>query len=232
MDRPSPKYFIPPSGYDTVVDPGDEIDVVEGVGSEVTSAEDPEALPDDRLRLEAGLQDTLDLSDWRMPGLYDYAVYYVMYGGLMALAVYIIVRFRDPRIVVLWGGYLIILVVLAAFMVRSLSYRSGTLSKSFMVSTLDLEEAVETALEDVGLAVDSKEEPRNRFMRPLIGVYRLRGMGFTITVEGRPHLRRKVVRVGRFVRREGLEEAMRLCDALDREVEEARGRKVARALFK
>ena len=188
--------------------------------------------PTQRERFEEGLQDTLDLRDWRMPELRDYFWYLVVYTTLIALAVLIIWRYRMLWAYVLWGGYLVTLVVLASLIVRSLKYRRGTYSKSYVLSTLDIQQAVEDAVEDVGLDIARVEQPDGMFLRPMIAVYVLEGRGFTVNVEGRPHLRRKVVRVGRFHGLEDLDEGRRLCNALDERVEVICEGKRRRALFR
>ena len=128
--------------------------------------------------------------------------------------------------------YLVTLVVLASLIVRSLKYRRGTYSKSYVLSTLDIQQAVEDAVEDVGLDIARVEQPDGMFLRPMIAVYVLEGRGFTVNVEGRPHLRRKVVRVGRFHGLEDLDEGRRLCNALDERVEVICEGKRRRALFR
>jgi hypothetical protein len=54
-------------------------------------------------RAEAGLQDSLDLRDWRMPSARDYFWYLVVYTVLIALAVHVIYQYRMVWAYVLWG---------------------------------------------------------------------------------------------------------------------------------
>lgn len=187
--------------------------------------------PTQRERFEEGLQDTLDLRDWKMPALRDYFWYLVVYTSLIALAVMVILRYRMLWAYVLWGGYLVTLVILASLILRSLKYRRGTYSKSFSLSTLDIQQAVEDAVEDVGLDIERLEQPEGLFLRPMIAVYILEGQDFTVNVEGRPHLRHKVVRVGRFYGHEDLEKGRRLCNALDERVDLICEGKRRRTLF-
>ncbi len=182
-------------------------------------------------RMESGLQDTLDLSEWKMPSIRDYFWYLVVYTLTMALAVSVIWRFQQLWAYVLWGGYLVTLVIFASLIVRSLNYRRGTYSKDFHLSTLDLQQAVEAALDDVGIRIDRVERPRGVFLRPMIAVYKLERTDFTINVEGRSHLRRKVVRVGRFRDDGSLEKGIRFCHALDNEVDVACQERASRKLF-
>jgi len=185
-----------------------------------------------RERAEAGLQDTLDLRDWKMPSAGDYLWYLVVYTSLITLAVMVIYRYRMVWAYVLWGGYLVTLLVLAGLIVRSLGYRRGTYSKAFNVSTLELQQAVEDALLEVGLRVDRMEQPEGAFLRPMIAVYHLRGRDFTISVEGRSHLKRKVVRVGRFRERDDLITGERLLASLDDHAENASRQRLSRSLFR
>jgi hypothetical protein len=175
--------------------------------------------PTSRERLEEGLQDTMNLRNWRMPSARDYFWYLVVYGTLIALAVWVIWRYQLVGIYILWGGYLVTLVVFAFLILRSFTYRRGTYSKSFSVATLDLQQAVERAFEEVGLGIDRVDRPENDFLRPIIGVYQVRKRDYTVSVEGRSHLARKVVRVGRLGSEEVRVEGMRLCAALDRQME-------------
>jgi len=185
-----------------------------------------------RERAEAGLQDTLDLKDWKMPSVRDYFWYLVVYTSLIALAIMVIYRYRMVWAYVLWGGYLVTLLVLAALIVRSLNYRRGTYSKAFSMSTLELQQAVEDAVEDVGLRVDHMEQPEGPFLRPMIAVYYLQGRGFTINVEGKSHLKRKVVRVGRFRERDDRIMGERLLASLDDHAENASRQRLSRSLFR
>jgi hypothetical protein len=182
-------------------------------------------------RMQSGMQDTLDLSQWKMPSIRDYFWYLVVYTFTMALAVSVIWRFQQLWAYVLWGGYLVTLVLFASLIVRSLNYRRGTYSKNYNLSTLDLQQAVEAALDNVGIRIDRVERPRGVFLRPMIAVYKLERTDFTINVEGRSHLRRKIVRVGRFGDAESLEKGMRFCQALDDEVEVACHGRASRKLF-
>lgn len=182
-------------------------------------------------RMQSGMQDTLDLSQWKMPSIRDYFWYLVVYTFTMALAVSVIWRFQQLWAYLLWGGYLVTLVMFASLIVRSLNYRRGTYSKNYNLSTLDLQQAVEAALDDVGIRIDRVERPRGVFLRPMIAVYKLERTDFTINVEGRSHLRRKIVRVGRFGDTESLEKGIRFCQALDDEVEVACHGRASRKLF-
>ncbi len=206
------------SGLDIVV-PG----VIEGVdGIE----------PSRRERAEAGLQDTLDLRDWRMPSIRDYFWYLVVYTLLIALAVMVIYSYRMLWAYVLWGGYLVTMLVLASLIIRSINYRRGTFSKGFAMSTLELQQAIEDAVEDVGLHIDRVEQPRGVFLRPMIAVYHFIGRGFTLNVEGRVHLKRKVVRVGRFPGREDMMYGEKLIAALDCQATEVCRKRRSRSLFR
>ncbi len=187
--------------------------------------------PSPRERMEAGLQDTLDLRDWKMPSVRDYFWYLFVYTVLIALAVQVIYRYRMLWAFVLWGGYLVTMLVLAALILRSMNYRRGTYSKSFSMSTLELQQAIEEAVEDVGLEVDHLEQPEGVFLRPMIAVYHLRGAGFTVNVEGRPHLKRKVVRVGRFPTQEDLGRGQRFIESLDAQADKVSSRRRSRTLF-
>jgi hypothetical protein len=193
---------------------------------------DPGDRPSQRERFEAGLQDTMDLSEWKMPDLVDYSWYIIVYGVLMTLAVYVIVRHQFLAIYILWGGYLAALIFLAYLIVRSFNYRRRTFSKGFVLATLDLQTAVERAIEGGGRTIDFVDRPKGAFLRPLIAVYRPRGVDWTVSIEGRGHLQRKVVRVGRLVNEEQISEGSRLCLALDDEVERQGQRRKARTLFK
>ena len=236
--------FISPTGLSTNVD----VDNDEGDGAEVSTGgtdregtagfvgrrTDDRALPKgipvdepwdegveptQRERLEEGLQDTMNLRTWRMPSARDYFWYLVVYGTLITLAVGVIWRFQRVGIYILWGGYLATLVVLAFLILRSFTYRRMTYSKSFSVATLDLQQAVERAIDDVGLGIDRVDRPENAFLRPIIGIYQVRKRDYTVSVEGRSHLARKVVRVGRLGSEEVREEGMRFCAALDKQME-------------
>jgi hypothetical protein len=184
-----------------------------------------------RERAEAGLQDTLDLRDWKMPSLKDYFWYMFVYTVLIATAVYVLYNYRMLWAYVLWGGYLTTMLVLAALIVRSMSYRRGTYSKGFVMSTLELQQAIDDAVEDVGLVVDHMEQPRGVFLRPMIAIYQLKDVGFTINVEGRAHLKRKVVRVGRFSGEEELTLGKQFISALDSQAENACRERMTRTLF-
>jgi hypothetical protein len=232
--------------------PSEEEDVEEG-GSTPTAPEDVPPVSDDdtgmdlmlsggrgdlegvdpspRERVEAGLQDTLDLRDWKMPAARDYFWYLFVYTVLITLAVLVIYRYRMLWAYVLWGGYLATMLVLAALIVRSMNYRRGTYSKGFNMSTLELQQAIDEAVEDVGLKVELMEEPEDAFLRPMIAIYRLRGVAFTVNVEGRPHLKRKVVRVGRFPTEEDLERGHSFIDSLDDHAEKASSQRRSRSLF-
>ena len=187
--------------------------------------------PTHRELLEAGLQDSMDLYDWRMPSVRDYFWYFFVYGVLITFTLWVILSYQRVGIAILWWSYLATLVVLAMFIVRSFNYRRGTYSKSYSMATLDLQQVVEMAIDDVGLAIDFVDRPDVVFLRPLIGVYKIRKRDFTISIEGRSHLQRKVVRVGRFVSDEAREEGRRLCAALDRQVGVARLQRRSRKLF-
>ena len=182
-------------------------------------------------RMEAGLQDSLDLTDWKMPSLRDYFWYLVVYTFTIALAIQVIYMYREVWAYVLWGGYLVTLLFLVGLIVRSLNYRRGTYSKSFNMSTLDLQQAMEEALDDVRLRIDRVERPRGAFLRPMIAVYIIERTDFTVSLEGRSHLRRKVVRVGRFPDPESHEVGRRFCNALDEAVETQFREKGPRKLF-
>jgi hypothetical protein len=188
--------------------------------------------PTQRERLEAGLQDSLDLREWRMPRFMDYYWYIVVYGALIALSVYVVVSYQALWAYVLWGGYLVVLVILATLIVRSLSYRRQSYSKSYCVATLDLQNSVEDAIDDVGLSVDYVDKPRGTFLRPIIAVYRISGKDYTVSVEGKSHLERKVVRVGRLKGLDLQREGLMLCHALDDKLENVCRRKRTRSLFK
>jgi hypothetical protein len=115
--------------------------------------------------------------------------------------------------------------------VRSINYRRGTYSKSFTMSTLELQRAIEDAMEAEGFRVDRMEQPEGAFLRPMIAVYHLVNVRFTVNVEGRSHLKRKVVRVGRFADSIELDRGRRFIDALDGQAEKVtRGRR-SRSLF-
>jgi hypothetical protein len=177
------------------------------------------------------MQDSLDLSEWKMPSFRDYFWYLVVYTFTIALAVQVIWWYQQLWAYVLWGGYLVTLIVLVGLILRSLNYRRGTYSKYFNLSTLDLQQTVESALDNVGIRIDRVERPRGVFLRPMIAVYNLQRTDFTVNVEGRSHLRRKVVRVGRFGGTESLEKGMRFCQALDEEVEVFSRGRASRKLF-
>lgn len=187
--------------------------------------------PSPRERVEAGLQDTLDLRDWKMPSVRDYFWYLFVYTVLITLAVLVIYRYRMLWAYVLWGGYLVTMLVLATLIVRSMTYRRGTFSKGYNMSTLEIQQAIEDAVEEVGLEVDRMDEPEDAFLRPMIAVYQLRGVAFNVSVEGRPHLKRKVVRVGRFPTGADLERGKRFIESLDVHAELASSHRRSRSLF-
>mgnify|MGYP006987907741 CR=1 FL=1 len=188
--------------------------------------------PTPRERIEAGLQDSLDLSDWRMPSLGDYFWYVLVYTVLITLAVAVIYRYRMLWAYVLWGGYLVTMLALAALIVRSMNYRRGTYSKGFEMSTLEIQRAIEEALDETGLRLDRMEQDRGAFLRPMIAVYHVRDVGFHVNLEGRTHLKRKVVRVGRFPREADRQSGQRFIEALDGQAERAREGRVSRSLFR
>jgi hypothetical protein len=205
------------TGLDIMV-PG----VVEGIdGVEASLSE----------RAEAGLQDTLDLSDWKMPSIRDYFWYLFVYTVLIALAVQVIYSYRMLWAYVLWGGYLVTMLVLASLIVRSMNYRRGTYSKSFVMSTLELQQAIEDATDELGLEVERMEQPEGIFLRPMIAVYHLKDVGFTINLEGRAHLKRKVVRVGRFPSGGDLSMGRKFISTLDCQAEEVCKMRKTRSLF-
>ncbi|MCJ2540050.1 MAG: hypothetical protein LN414_02125 [Candidatus Thermoplasmatota archaeon] len=185
-----------------------------------------------RERAEAGLQDTLDLRDWKMPSIRDYFWYLFVYTILIALAVQVIYRYRMLWAYVLWGSYLATMLVLAALILRSMNYRRGTYSKGFVMSTLELQQAIEDAVEDVRLKIDRMEQPEGVFLRPMIAVYHLKGRGFTINLEGRAHLKRKVIRVGRFPQHDDLFYGQELISALDCQADEMCRKRQTRSLFR
>ncbi|NIP36807.1 MAG: hypothetical protein GWN18_17715 [Thermoplasmata archaeon] len=123
------------------------------------------------------------------------------------------------------------MLVLAALIVRSMNYRRGTYSKAFTMSTLELQQAIEEAIEDSGMEVDTMAQPEGVFLRPMIAVYALRDVGFTINLEGRSHLKRKVVRVGRFPRQADLELGLRFIEALDGQADKVCKQRLSRSLF-
>jgi hypothetical protein len=187
--------------------------------------------PSPRERLEEGLQDSLDLSMWKMPGMSDYFWYFLVYGGTMALAAYVIVRYQTVWAYVIWGSYLAILVIGAFFLVRSIGYRRRTYSKRFEISTLDLQAAVEAAIKEMGLRVESRRGASREFLRPIIGTYIIFDRDYLVKLEGREHLPTKTVCVGKLKDRWTMDEVMQLCLVLDEQVEDIRGQKVKRALF-
>ncbi len=182
-------------------------------------------------RVEAGLQDSLDLRDWKMPSLRDYFWYIFVYTVLITLAVQVIYRFQMLWAYVLWGSYLVTMLALAGLIVRSMNYRRGTYSKAYTMSTLELQQAIEEAIEDSGMKVDTLEQPEGVFLRPMIAVYHLRDVGFTINLEGRSHLKRKVVRVGRFPRQADLDQGLRFIEALDGQADKVCEQRISRSLF-
>lgn len=188
--------------------------------------------PSMRERAEAGLQDTLDLREWKMPSIRDYMWYLVVYSTLITLAVLVIYRYQMLWAYVLWGGYLVTMLILAGLIIRSINYRRGTYSKGFSMSTLELQQAIEDAAEDVGLRIDRMEQPEGVFLRPMIAVYYFKYRTFTLNVEGRPHLKRKVLRVGRFLGEQDLMYGRSLIAALDCQVEEVSRKRRSRSLFR
>ncbi len=187
--------------------------------------------PTPRERLEEGLQDSLDLSRWKMPGMSDYFWYFLVYGGAMALAAYVIVRYQTVWAYVIWGSYLAVLVIGTFFLVRSLSYRRRTYSKRFEISTLDLQAAVEGAIEAMGLRVESRRGASREFLRPIIGTYIILDRDYLVKLEGHEHLPTKTVSVGKLKDEWTRGEVMQLCLVLDEQVDDIRGQKVKRALF-
>ncbi|UCC93359.1 MAG: hypothetical protein JSW25_01425 [Thermoplasmata archaeon] len=185
-----------------------------------------------RERAEAGLQDTLDLTDWKMPSLRDYFWYLFVYTILIALAVQVIYNYRMLWAYVLWGGYLATMLVLATLILRSMNYRRGTYSKSFQMSTLELQQAIDDATEDAGLKLDHMEQPEDVFLRPMIAVYHMKDVEFTVNLEGRAHLKRKVVRVGRFPKGRDLDLGHRFINALDFQAEAVCKQRKTRTLFR
>jgi len=183
-------------------------------------------------RLEAGLQDSLDLSTWRMPAARDYAWYIAVYGVAIVGAAYIIVRFHALWAYTIWGGYLAILVVLAALLVRSLGYRRSMLSKRFEASTFDLQAAVESALKEVGIGIVSADAGGGGFLHPLITTYRLDNREFIVRLEGRAHHERKTVSIGRLDEPGELVEGQRFSQSLDCALERICKERVSRTLFK
>lgn len=187
--------------------------------------------PTQQERLEAGLQDTLTLTDWKMPSARDYSWYLLIYASTISLSVYVILRYRMLWAYVLWGGYLVALVIMASLIVRSLRYRRLTYSKSFYMATLDLQQAVEKAMDSLGIRIDTVERPPDVFLRPMIAEYRLIWLDFSVSIEGRSHMRRKVVRVGRFPDAGSLEMGKRFCQALDSAAADLSRDRTARRLF-
>jgi hypothetical protein len=183
-------------------------------------------------RLEAGLQDSLDLSSWRMPAMRDYAWYIAVYGVAIVGSAYIIVRYRALWAYTIWGSYLAVLIVLAVLLVRSLGYRRSMLSKRFEASTFDLQTAVEAALKEVGIGIASADAGGSGFLHPLITTYRLDKRDFIVRLEGRAHHERKTVSVGRLDDPRKLFEGQRFSAALDCELDRICKERVPRALFK
>jgi len=183
-------------------------------------------------RLEAGLQDSLDLSSWRMPAARDYAWYIAVYGVAIVGAAYVIVRYRALWAYTIWGSYLAVLIVLAFLLVRSLGYRRSMLSKRFEASTFDLQTAVETALKEVGIGIVAADAGGSEFLHPLITTYRLDKRDFIVRLEGRAHHERKTVSVGRLDDPRKLFEGQRFSAALDCALDSICKEKVPRALFK
>jgi hypothetical protein len=183
-------------------------------------------------RMTAGLQDTLDLAEWRMPTASDYAVYAAVYGVAIVIAALIVWRNPEPLAYGIWGGYIVVLSFFAALIMRSFQYRRQMLSKRFEASTLDLSEAVQEALEDAGLSSSATEGEGGAFLHPLIATYRLEGRAYVVRVEGRAYNVRKTVSVGRLPDAAALDEARRFCSAMDRRLARLRDGKVPRSLFK
>jgi hypothetical protein len=224
-EQPQP---LAPEDISEVADEDSGLDiVVPGVIDGVDGLE-----PSMRERAEAGFQDTLDLRDWKMPSIGDYSWYLVVYTLLIALAVGVIYRYQMLWAYVLWGGYLVTMLVLASLIIRSINYRRGTFSKGFTMSTLELQQAIEDAVEDVGLDIDRMEQPEGAFLRPMIAVYYFKGRGFTLNVEGRAHLKRKVLRVGRFPGPDDMMYGEKLIAALDCQAEEVCRKRRSRSLFR
>jgi len=229
------KDFKPPTSLRWNVAATDETDSTDEADDDMPAGE---PMPDEGTgasaaeRLEAGLQDSLDLSSWRMPAARDYAWYIAVYGVAIFGAAYIIVRYRAVWAYTIWGSYLAVLIVLAALLVRSLDYRRSMLSKRFEASTLDLQTAVEAALREVGVGIASAEAGGGGFLHPLITTYRLDKRGYVVRVEGRAHHERKTVSVGRLVERRELFEGQRFSAALDCEIERICRERVPRALFR
>jgi len=218
---------VDPDGISRVADDDTGLDIMlAGVDASIDGVD-----PSLGERAESGLQDTLDLRDWKMPSVRDYFWYIFVYTILIALAVQVIYSYRMLWAYVLWGGYLVTMLVLASLIVRSMNYRRGTYSKVFSISTLELQQAIEDALEEVDLEIDTMEQPRGPFLRPMIAVYRIKDMSFTINLEGRAHLKRKVVRIGRFPKRDDQAVGQRLIDALDSQADEVTKKRRSRSLF-
>ncbi len=183
-------------------------------------------------RLEAGLDDSIDISTWSMPSLRDYAWYLAVYGTAIAVAAYIVVRYREPWAYAIWGSYIAILLVFAALVLNSMAWRSRTLSKRFEASTLDLDEAIDGALEGVAMGAVTKQRGGGGFLHPCIITYSVEGKAFLVRLEGRSSHTRKTVSVGRLRDHATVGDARAFCTAMDAEVERVRGQKVKRSLFK
>ena len=82
-----------------------------------------------------------------------------------------------------------------------------------------------------GLRLDRMEQPPGAFLRPMIAVYHLERVGFTVSVEGRSHLKRKVVRVGRFADELELERGRAFIESLDGQAERVASDRMSRSLF-
>jgi len=180
-------------------------------------------------RLEAGLDDALDISTWSMPSVRDYALYLAIYGTAIAVAAYIVVYYREPWAYAIWGGYIAVLLVFAALVVNSMAWRSRMLSKRFEASTLDLDEAIDGALGPLG-AVD-KQKGGGGFMHPCIITYSVEGRAYLVRLEGRPSHARKTVSIGRLRDDASVGEARAFCAMMDAELERVRGQTVRRSLF-
>ncbi len=183
-------------------------------------------------RVTTGLQDTLDLADWRMPTTRDYSVYAFAYGAAIVIAAVIVWRNPEPWAYWIWGGYIVVLTFFALLIVRSFQYRRQMLSKRFEASTLDLTEAVQEALADAGLATSGTDGEGGAFLHPRIATYRLEGRAYVVRLEGRAYHLRKTVSVGRLPDAVTLDEARRFCAAMDRHLALLRDSKVPRSLFK
>lgn len=194
----------------------------------------PQGAPDATVseRLESGLDDALDISTWSMPSVRDYSAYLAVYGTAIAMAAYIVVRYREPWAYAIWGGYIVVLLVFAALVFNSMAWRSRTLSKRFEASTLDLDEAIEGALAATSLGAVTKRKGGGGFMHPCISTYSVEGRQLVVRLEGRSSNVRKTVSIGRLPDAAAVGEAKALCTAMDSELERVLGQKVRRSLFK